>query len=399
MAKNRPDERLVYLALKNVFKGPDAELRASGKIRKRIQKHLDKDVEVRALVAEHNLDNVCNTAKALLQDDIFASTLRAKIRFPEVFDVSPAQSAERVASEAEAARSDSDAIRGAAEGHQGTWAVLELNEPESAQKGKGKEPASQVSTTRPQTRSFTRASLSVPSLYPVYIPLQTQHRLLVKVQATLEDACYAFGHKMMDGILLKEGWDCPESVELNIWAWVFRCNEDKFDAEKLVELGKPFPELLDSIVQLRHTAVHRVRVSANKLQQFIAEAESLAIILDNNTCARLLSRLRQEAQQVIDDLGRNKDLLESMLKKKLQEIDAQRRELDRVECQLVEDMLREDKEYQTLASANLEQAVAAATTIQQKASTSEHDTSSETEVEVESFEQASFVQNGESASS
>ncbi|PVH69905.1 hypothetical protein DL98DRAFT_438000 [Cadophora sp. DSE1049] len=382
MAKNRSDERLVYLALRNVFKGPDAELRAWGKIRKRIQKHLDnKDAEVHALVAEHDIDDVSYTAQALLQDDIFASTLRAKIRFPEVFDVSPAQSAERVASEAEAARSDSDAIREAAEGHQGTWAALE------------------VSTTRPQTRSFTRASLSVPSLYPVYIPLQTQHRLLVKVQATLEDACYAFGHKMMDGILLKEGWDCPESVELNIWARVFRCNEDKFDAEKLVELGKPFPELLDSIAQLRHTAVHRVRVSANKLQQFIAEAESLAIILDNNTCARLLSRLRQEAQQVIDDLGRNKDLLESMLKKKLQEIDTQRRELDRLECELVEDMLREDKEYQTIASANLEQAVAAATSIQQKVSTSEHDTSSEAEVEVESFEQASFEQNGESASS
>lgn len=76
----------------------------------------------------------------------------------------------------------------------------------------------------------------------------------MKVQAILEEACYAFGHKMMGDILQKEGWDCPESVELNIWARVFRCNEDKFDAEKLLELGKPFPELLDSIAQLRHTA-------------------------------------------------------------------------------------------------------------------------------------------------
>lgn len=117
MAKNPPDERLVYLALKNVFRGADAQLRTAKKIRKLIQKHLDRDAEVRALVAEHNIDNVCNTTKALLQDEIFASTLRAKIRFPEVFEVSPAQSAERVASEAEAARSDADAIRDAAEGH------------------------------------------------------------------------------------------------------------------------------------------------------------------------------------------------------------------------------------------------------------------------------------------
>jgi hypothetical protein len=141
MAKNPPDERLVYLALKNVFKGPDAQLRIAKKIRKLIQKHLDDgDAEVSALVAEHNIDNVCNTAKALLQDEIFASTLKAKIRFPEVFEVSPAQSAERVASEAEAARSDADAIRDAAEGLQGTWVPPQVNELDLAHKGKGKEP-------------------------------------------------------------------------------------------------------------------------------------------------------------------------------------------------------------------------------------------------------------------
>ncbi|KAH6717626.1 hypothetical protein BKA61DRAFT_571715 [Leptodontidium sp. MPI-SDFR-AT-0119] len=165
----------------------------------------------------------------------------------------------------------------------------------------------------------------------------------------------------MGDILQKEGWDCPESVELNIWVRVFRCNEDKFDAEKLLELGKPFSELLDLIARLRHTAVHRVR-------------------------------------HVIDDL-RNKDLLESILKEKAQEINAQRRELDNLECKAAEDMLREDKEYQTLASTNLEQAIGAPTTIQQSASTSEHDTSSEVEVEVESVRRPSFVHVGESGSS
>ena len=149
MAKNPPDERLVYLALKNVFKGPDAQLRIAKKIRKLIQKHLDnEDAEVRALVAEHNIDNVCNTAKALLQNEVFASTLKAKIRFPEVFEVSPAQSADRAASEAEAARSDEDAIRDAAGGNQGTWAAPETNELELAYDGKGKEPGMRSKNVR-----------------------------------------------------------------------------------------------------------------------------------------------------------------------------------------------------------------------------------------------------------
>lgn len=113
----------------------------------------------------------------------------------------------------------------------------------------------------------------------------------------------------------------------------------------------------------------------------------------------MLSRLRREAQQFIDELGRNKDLLESILKEKLREIDAQRRELDSLECKAVENMLKEDKAYQALASANLEQAIGAPETIPHNASTSEHDTSSEAEVEVESFGRPSFGQVGESVSS
>lgn len=76
------------------------------------------------MIEEHNLDNVINTARTLLEEDIFASTLKAKIRFPEAFEVSPAQSAERSASEAEAARSEADAIKHAAEGHQAEWTTI-----------------------------------------------------------------------------------------------------------------------------------------------------------------------------------------------------------------------------------------------------------------------------------
>lgn len=52
----------------------------------------------------------------LLCDEIFDSTLKAKIRFPELFGLSPAQSAEREVSKAEAARHDADAIEHAVQG-------------------------------------------------------------------------------------------------------------------------------------------------------------------------------------------------------------------------------------------------------------------------------------------
>ncbi len=134
MAKNSPDERLVYLALKNVFKGNDAQVRNSKTIRKIIQKQ-QKDINFKTLVHAHNIDNICNVAKSLLEQQIFESTLKAKIRFPEVFEVSPAQSAERATSEAGAARTEADAIKGVAEGHDGALALTDTDEPEPVDQG------------------------------------------------------------------------------------------------------------------------------------------------------------------------------------------------------------------------------------------------------------------------
>ena len=62
------------------------------------------------ILREHNIDRTCNVARKLLEDQVFHSTLRAKIRFPELFDVSPAQSAGREVSEAAAARDEANAV-------------------------------------------------------------------------------------------------------------------------------------------------------------------------------------------------------------------------------------------------------------------------------------------------
>lgn len=55
------------------------------------------EAQVRDLIAEHDFENVCNAVKSLLEH------CKSKIKFPEVFDISPAQSADRSVSAAEAA--------------------------------------------------------------------------------------------------------------------------------------------------------------------------------------------------------------------------------------------------------------------------------------------------------
>ncbi|KAK1083664.1 hypothetical protein LTR33_003123 [Friedmanniomyces endolithicus] len=109
MPKNPPDERLVYLALRHEFPKGDAPSKLK-KIKERGLKQGESS-EMKALIQEHNIDSICQVAKRLLDDRVYHSTIQAKIRCPEVFEVSPAQSAKRNAPEAEAARCEADALK------------------------------------------------------------------------------------------------------------------------------------------------------------------------------------------------------------------------------------------------------------------------------------------------
>ena len=397
MAKILPDERVVYLALKNTFKGADAQLRKAKKIREVILRRQHND-DVRDLIREHNIDDVCNVARALLEQQIFESTLKAKTRFPEVFEVSPAQSAERSASEAEAARTEADAIRVAAVGKNSGQPsefshVVQLpntkeqisctyTPPEWSSK-LTINAALRDSTAQPRKRSFPRATVHVPSLYPVYLPYQTQHQLLAKVQSLLEKACYDFGVRTLNQTVDHQGWDCAEAAELNRWPRVFLDNQDQFLQADLDGLGKPFAQILDSIVQLRHTAVHRLRINANRLEQFMIDAESLARLLRDDYCLQRLTRLRMDTQLIIGELKRNKDLLESKVTLKLQSIAAQRAQLDHLEQTAVDEMMIEDKEYQVLAGANFDQAINSPDTVRQSEAPTEVEVSSEADFEAD----------------
>lgn len=65
--KNPPDERVVYLALKNIFKGPSAEVRQPKAIRKLIGRSRHQE-DVADLIKAHNIDTICNTARTLLTE-------------------------------------------------------------------------------------------------------------------------------------------------------------------------------------------------------------------------------------------------------------------------------------------------------------------------------------------
>lgn len=215
--------------------------------------------------------------------------------------------------------------------------------------------------SKPFTRSRKRSSLqaigTVPSLYPVYLPLKSQHRLLNEVQGILERACYEFARKELQDLLTEKGWDCAEAVELNIWAHSLIRLEHSFTQQDLDGVGKPFPELMSSMAQLRHTAVHRLRVTASRIEQFMVDSESLTKLLKDKQAVETMTRLRRQTHSTVDELKRRKDLIEARIASTREQFAARKVELERLEQAAVADLLKENLQCVSLAGSHLEEAL------------------------------------------
>lgn len=203
--------------------------------------------------------------------------------------------------------------------------------------------------------SFTDAVAGIPSLFPTYLPFPIQHKLLVYLQNLLERACYDFGVHAMSSTLRDRQWSCAESVELNRWTEEFF--KRKYILANAGHTGVSLDEVLRSVANIRHTAVHRLRVSAKAIQQFLLDAETLATLLKNHLYTEKIGKLRRDTQTIIEELEQNKHFLRSRLDETLQRIASQRAELEIMEAMAVAKMKKEDDEYQTLADRSFEEAI------------------------------------------
>lgn len=107
--ENTNDNGAVYMVFNNIFKGQDAQIRKLASIKRLVTKH-QKEPLVAQLLEEYSAPIIYEKLKRLLGDHIFESTLKAKDEFPELFEVSRAQSAERAISEAEATEGHAKAV-------------------------------------------------------------------------------------------------------------------------------------------------------------------------------------------------------------------------------------------------------------------------------------------------
>ncbi|KAJ5248800.1 hypothetical protein N7468_000251 [Penicillium chermesinum] len=333
MTQCDPDERLIYLACQHIFRGANSQVRKLKTVKALIKQH---EIALTDILREHDINRTSTVAKKLLEKEVFDSTLKAKIRFPELFDVSPTQSAEREASEEEAARDEASTVREISDREASKETAII---PHTESNGEGRLGDSHLMPAIVPEKG-TGSALGVQSLYPVYIHYRCQHLVLTTIQELLEESCFAFAQQHLPQLLTRKGWDCPEAVELTEWTKILSCQSTPLASA----LKAPLSDFIGLLRELRHSAVHRLRKTAAGVERLAENAQLFLEALEDLTRSEKVGSLRRELRSAIEELQRNKNLLEKRLLDQLKEIKRRRSELDVWEKNAKEAMIRDDLE-------------------------------------------------------
>jgi hypothetical protein len=107
----------------------------------------------------------------------------------------------------------------------------------------------------------------------------------------------------MRDVVETKGWECSQCVELNDCVKILRKRKDLIPSPKGKRPNRPLSAVLDSVVQLRHTAVHRQKVTALEVQLFLEDAEFLLNFLDDGASAKEICDICQSLSDHVEDLS------------------------------------------------------------------------------------------------
>jgi hypothetical protein len=345
-----PDPASVYLHCSSIFKGPNAEIRRPKKILKLLSQHRNS---IEILTNEFPLGVIAMVAKELLDERIFESLHLAKLIFPELFQTSEKQDAERAASEADTAKTEAEAVREVTARSEAEWE-------DEAAPAEGIPDEDEVFDCHAETadgaaQDVERLQPGLPRLHPVSLPFKTQHHILTRLQSVLEECCFQFGNLWLPEWMQRRKWQEPESVELTQWIQKFSKHAKSLPrAATTLSVRKGLIEVLSATNCIRHSAVHRLPISAAGILKMVDAAIAFAEALKDKERATHIESIRTQLATAIEDIEQHQNLLERKLCEQMKDFARRRAEIDELERVAVEEMLVNDKKHRMVACSSVE---------------------------------------------
>ncbi|KAI3012172.1 hypothetical protein CBS147346_549 [Aspergillus niger] len=353
------EERQIFLACRAIFSGGYAGIRKTKTIRTRLEMH---ESSLRRLIPNYNLTVVVPIVKALLEKRLFGSSAKAEAYFPGLFEPCPVRQTQNAALEQEASRSNEEVLEvisqsyeeQGSEGEEGRGEVVAVPAPAPTNIHFAQEVKVEQGDDSDETLTPERPTAS---LFPLYLPYHAQHRILTNVQQVLEECIFEFMRKWLPENLERNGWDCAAAVELTKWTrppfkWTSQIPESAFHPTDL-----KLESILLKVVQIRHTAVHRLPTTARGVCDFVGIAKKLAETLGDSLRTSQLENLHHDLQEKIQILEFNKNVLEENLACQLRNIEAERELLNCREERLRAKTVEDDRENKLMMGLLLEESL------------------------------------------
>ncbi|KAI4285995.1 MAG: hypothetical protein L6R38_000222 [Xanthoria sp. 2 TBL-2021] len=326
--QHSPDSRLVYLHCSSIFSGANAQVRRPKKITQLLQKH---NAAIKILTKEFPLPAVAAVAKELLEERIFESLPRAKLRYPELFQLSETQEAERAASEVEVIRIEAEAVQDVVltSDNEGGDECLDLEQGERKAKLDGTSEDKDIPINAVGQWQPTNDNPSTPrAVYPSAPPY--------------------FGNTWVPDLMEAQEWKESESIELTKWTKKFSKHAKSLPLSALERVpGKSIAEVLFGTSNLRHSAVHRLPTSAAGILNMLNAAINFAEALKDSKRAEKVLEIRTQLEASVEEVVQHQNLLERKLTAQFADIACRRAELDELERSSIEEMLATDKKQRT----------------------------------------------------
>ena len=122
------------------------------------------------------------------------------------------------------------------------------------------------------------------------IPYRVQHTILTQTQEILEECFYDYACTHMGGVIRGRKWDCAAAAELTEWTGIFRSSK----ANLPCYLGR---NLLKTIDQMRHAAVHRVRTPLGRILEFLECGVLVAQRFNDRTRAGQINKFHSDLRR------------------------------------------------------------------------------------------------------
>ncbi|ESZ92481.1 hypothetical protein SBOR_7144 [Sclerotinia borealis F-4128] len=141
-----------------------------------------------------------------------------------------------------------------------------------------------------------------PSGYPKQhpnlpcLPFVLQITIIRSLQTALESICYRFVEKWLPKILVANGWDCPDAIELNLWWNAIDACQIPVEAINLPE-DRTLAQIFNRVKHIRHHAVHRLPdISIAIIQEMIKDALDISKVFRDDSFVPKLRLWREKLE-------------------------------------------------------------------------------------------------------